>query len=350
MRFSTFLLLFYTILVAGCGDRSISEPKTSIAPFVKTVELVPAPATVLRLSGTVRARVESPLAFQVGGRIAVRLVDAGQKVQAGQALFQLDTRDLEQALIAARATFVASEAVLATIASDLARRHQLRQQYVISAQALEHAELAWREAKNSRDAAAARQAQARNALGYAQLQSPTSGVLIDVTGEQGQVVAAGQPVAMLAQAGAREVELYFPDHVTPPVMGEILLNNRDTVAIKLRETAGAVNMQGRTLRTRYTLNRPVAGLVLGSVVQARFLGAAVSSVIYSVPIGAIDERGKGAHVWRITEGRVESVEVLLLSLDGEHARIQGALAVGEHIAALGAHLLHDGMAVRKLAR
>ncbi len=350
MHFSSFLLLFYTILVVGCGEKSITEPKASIPPFVKTVELVPAPATVLRLSGTVHARVELPLAFQVGGRIAVRLVDAGQKIQAGQTLFQLDTRDLEQTLIEAQATFAARDAALASATSDLMRSRQLRKQQVINAQALEHAELAWREARNSQDAAVARQILARNALGYAQLQSPISAVLIDVTGEQGQVVAAGQPVATLAQDGIREVELYFPDHVTPPVMGEVLLNNGGAVAIKLRETAGAVTIQGRTLRTRYTLNRPVAGLVLGSVVQARFLGPTVSNVIYSVPIGAIDERGKGAHVWRINEGRVESVEVLSLSLDGEHARIQGALAVGEHIAALGAHLLHDGMAVRELAR
>lgn len=350
MRFFCFLLLWCAVLVSGCGNDSIPDSKDVLPPFVKSAELRKTPAAALKLSGTVHARVETPLAFQVEGRIASRFVDAGEKVHAGQTLFQLDARDLEQALMAAQAASAAAQAALASAKSDLARSHQLRQEYVISAQALERAELVWRESKAGQDGAAARQVQARNALEYARLQSPMSGVLIDVAGEQGQVMMAGQPVAILAQDGARDVEVYFPDYVTPPAMGEVLLYSGNIVPIKLRETAGAVEARGRTLRARYALEKPADELMLGAIVQARFRGATSPQATYSVPIGAIDERGKGARVWRVTKGKLESVDVSLLTLDSEQVQIQGALAEGDHIVVLGAHLLNDGMAVRELAR
>jgi multidrug efflux pump subunit AcrA (membrane-fusion protein) len=70
---------------------------------VRTTTIEPALGAAQGLSGTVRARVEAPLAFQVGGRILARRVDAGQTVRAGQVLFELDPADLEQAVRAAEA-------------------------------------------------------------------------------------------------------------------------------------------------------------------------------------------------------------------------------------------------------
>ncbi|MFN3432681.1 MAG: HlyD family efflux transporter periplasmic adaptor subunit, partial [Candidatus Sericytochromatia bacterium] len=63
----------------------------------------------------------------------------------------------------------------------------------------------------TRDAAQARLSQVRNGRAYAQLRTPAAGIVTEVTGQAGQVVAAGQPVATLAQAGAREVEVFFPE-------------------------------------------------------------------------------------------------------------------------------------------
>ncbi|HNR00395.1 MAG TPA: biotin/lipoyl-binding protein, partial [Trueperaceae bacterium] len=69
----------------------------------------PVGAAAQGLSGIVRARIEAPLAFQVGGRIIARRVDAGQAVSAGQVLFELDPADLEQAVRAAEADAAAAE-------------------------------------------------------------------------------------------------------------------------------------------------------------------------------------------------------------------------------------------------
>ncbi|HQR54492.1 MAG TPA: biotin/lipoyl-binding protein [Burkholderiaceae bacterium] len=65
-----------------------------------------------------RARVEAPLAFQVGGRIVARRADAGQAVGAGQVLFELDPSDLDQAVRAAEADVAAADTAWRTAQAD----------------------------------------------------------------------------------------------------------------------------------------------------------------------------------------------------------------------------------------
>ncbi|MNQ23936.1 Multidrug resistance protein MdtA precursor [compost metagenome] len=350
MRVSPLLLAVCVLFLTACNDTPEPAATAALPPFVKTVTVRTGAGTTLGLSGTVRARVESPLAFQVGGRIARRAVDAGQAVRAGQVLFELDTRDLAQSVGAAEADLAAANAALATAESDLARHRQLETQNFVSAQALERAELARREAQTRRDAATARLEQARNALGYGRLQAPAAGVLIDVTGEAGQVVAAGQAVALLAQAEEREIEVYFPEDVTPPEHGEVVADDGANLPLRLRETAGAVDPQGRTRRARYTVLEQPAALVLGAVLRTRFVAQDADASDFAVPIGALDERGQGPRVWRLREGRVVPVAVSVLALDGETARIRGPLAAGDRVVALGAHLLSEDMPVRELGQ
>lgn len=347
MRFLMLSLMLGACALAGC-ERAAAPQQDRPPPFVKTIAVHTSSEGQLGLSGTVRARVETPLAFQVGGQIAARRVDAGHRVAPGQALFELDRRDLEQGVRAAAADLAAADAALATALADLARNRVLQQQRFTSAQALERFELAQREAQTRRDAAAARLAQARNALGYGQLLAPAAGVLIDVIGERGQVVSAGQMVATLAQDGERELELHFPQGVLPPASGDAVLADGTTLPLRLREIAGAVDPQGRTRRARYTVQAPQEALVLGMVLRARFAAMAQEAGEFAVPLGALNERGEGPRLWRVEEGRVRAVPVTVLGTDGETARVRGPLAAGDRIVALGTHLLGEGMAVREL--
>jgi len=349
MRVSTLSFLIGMFSLTACSD--VPPPQADKAPpFVRTVKVTMGSQNEFGLSGTVRARVESPLAFQVGGRIALRRADAGERVAAGQVLFELDARDLEQGVRAAEADLAAAEAALATATADLARARQLQQRNYTSTQALERSELARREAQTRRDAVATRLVQARNALGYARLQAPAAGVLMDVVGEAGQVVGAGQQVALLAQAGERELEVHFPAGVTPPAEGEAVSTGGEVLPLALRETAGAVERQGRTLRARYTVRGAQDGWVPGTVLRTRFQTAVVDAGEFVVPLGAINERGEGPRVWRLREGTVGPVPVSVIATDGELARVRGELAAGDTVVALGTHLLIEGMKVRELAR
>ena len=100
--------------LAACSREAAPLAAQAAAPFVRTVAPRTAGGDSLLLSGTVRARQETPLAFQIGGRIASRHADAGDAVSAGQLLFRIDPRDLAAAAQAAAADEAAARAALAT--------------------------------------------------------------------------------------------------------------------------------------------------------------------------------------------------------------------------------------------
>ena len=335
--------------LAGCAEREPEAPSAAI-PYVRTTLPQPASGFVLGASGTVRAAVETPLAFQVGGRIVTRTVDAGQTVRRGDILMQLDPHDLDQAVAAAQAEQSAAASALATAESDLRRDKQLREQNFVSSAALEGTLLRRQEAQSRLDVAGARLAQALSARAYADLMAPANGSLIDVTGEPGQVVATGQQVAILAQDG-REVEVFLPDGLAAPATGQLPLPDGQILPLVLRELAGAVDPLGRTRRARYTIQSGGDSLVLGSVVSTRFdldtPDKANPIPVFSVPVAALDERGQQAQVWRVEDGKARAVPVQLLALDSQKARVRGLLTPQDDVIAMGTHLLREGMDVRR---
>lgn len=345
MRYLFAVLFSALTLLAGCSDAN-DAAALAPAPYVKTWAIRSGDHGALTLSGTVRARVESPLAFQVPGRIVGRFADAGQHVNTKAVVFRLDPSDFEQGVQEAQASLDAATAARRIAQDDLARHQQLLQHKAVSEQAAQQAELMLREAQARFGAAQARLKQARNALSYATLTSPSAGVLVDVTGEVGQVVPVGYPVAMLAHEGEREVEVYLPEGRTPPAQANLAGKNKDLV-LTLREAAGAVDPQSRTLRARYRLPDEAADLQLGSVVRLVFQPSADQPATFVVPIGAVSERGQGPQVWKLVEGKVVPVSVMLLSMDAETARISAPLQAGDVIVALGTHLLHEDMSVRE---
>lgn len=336
------------LLLTACQNEAPPQANTA-APWVLTQAVHANGHAGLELSGTVRARHETPVAFQVGGRIASRHVDAGQRIARGAPLFRLDPRDLEQAVQAADAERAAALSALRLAEADATRNQTLQAQAFVSKQALDRAELVVRETRARLDAAQALLQQARHARGYAALNAEGAGVVVSVTGEPGQVVAAGQAVAVIAHDGAREVEVFFPDGTPPPPTGEAQLADGGTLALTLRETAGAADPDSRTWRSRYRADAAAKtdALALGSVVRVHFSAPADDDTTLEVPLAALDERGEGARVWRVVDGAAQPVAVDVVALNAETARIRAKLAPNSRIIALGTHLLKPGMAVRE---
>lgn len=340
--------------LSACSRQDAQPAAATSAPWVRTVALEPAGAGQLLLSGTIRARHETPVAFQIGGRLLARHVEAGQSVKAGQLLFSLDGRDVAAGEQAASAQLAAAEAALATAQRELERQRQLVAQGFVSAQTLDRFELAQRDALSRLDVARAGATQARNARGYTELRAVRAGVITEVMAEVGQVVGAGQGLATLAQAGEREVEVHLPKAPPAPQQGRVEGAGGQSQAVQLREVAGAADPLSRTWRARYRLDagsQPEAW-PLGSVVRLQLgaPGAAPAGQDQQVPLAALDERADGPRLWRVVDGKAEPVPVKVIELGASQARIQSPLAVGDKVVALGTHRLTPGMAVRELAR
>lgn len=349
------LLITCLLILAGCTDPASppSPSPSTVAARVITHTLSADDTARYSLTGLLKAEKESPLAFEVNGRISMRYVNAGQHVQKGDLLFELDPRDLEKSVDSASAELAAATASLNTARNDLARHQELHAINAVSRQALERAQLVWHEAATRRKVALARLNQAQLALSHTQLKAPADGLIMQMNGEEGVVIASGTPVGVLAHAGNRDIEVNFPDTLSPPEYA-LLVTDQGQWPVRLRETSGTASRMGQTQKVRYAVPAEAPNVLLGSAVRVHFEnttvhpeGADTADPLFSVPIAAINERGQGAVVWRIEGQTVQPVPVRVLHTDQATARIQGPLKAGDKIVALGTHLLTPGQTVQE---
>lgn len=343
------LLCFFSgATLIGCS-KADSAAEVVKPTLVMTQAITQQQQSKLELTGVVKARVEIPVAFQVGGRIAKRLVEAGQLVKKGQVLYRLDPKDLTEALKVAEAGQAAAQASLDTASAELKRAQELLKKGFISAQGSEQAQLKFNEAKANLAKAKAQQQQAKHALSYAVLKASVDGVITEIYAEPGQVVSQGQRLAALATVQELEVEIQLPEQLPPPARASITLPTGD-IALSLRSAAGSADATSLTRQSRYQIAAPATAkqlLRLGQVLPVKLeLTSQVGEI--QIPIAALDERGQQPQIWQIVQGKAQPVAVEVVSLNSETAVIRTSLAHGTPIIVLGTHLLSAGMAVQEL--
>ena len=129
------------ILFAGCGGDEAQEaqaPKET-AMRVKAIKVLSTDAPfTLSYSGQVVDRDEVQVQSRVSGNVTEKYVKGGQDVVAGQALFKIDSRQYESAVLQAKANLAKSQTNLAKERVDLQRDEELWQSRAISEQTLDN--------------------------------------------------------------------------------------------------------------------------------------------------------------------------------------------------------------------
>lgn len=340
------------VLLVGCARETPPAPPVP-AVFVSTVRNDSGAASRL-LSGTVRPRVESDLAFRTGGKVVARQVDIGQTVRAGQVLARLDPTDMQLGVDAAAEQARAADVDAAQAASDAARFKRLLADGSAGA--------ADQERQQARaDTAAARRTQAqrqldlqRNRAGYAVLTAPFDGVVTALRFETGQNVAEGQTVLTLARPGELEVVVDVPEAVAPTLReykaSAQVVGLAGSVTLKLRELAPAAAAQTRTFRARFAIVAPPAGLRMGSTAELRLAREGMQPSA-ELPLSALLQAGGPLGVWLTDEktGALTRQPVQLMAQTTDTVRVAG-LADGALVVSVGAQKLDAGLKVRVVRR
>ena len=360
----THALLALPIVLAACGDKPSADPRTA-APLVETVLVQGATSTAPSFTGVIGARVQSDLGFRVQGKVVQRLVDAGQTVRRGQPLMRIDPVDLGLQARAASDAVTAARARARQAGDDEARYRDLVADGAVSASSYDQLKAAADAAKAQLSAAEAQYDVARNAAGYALLVADADGVVVDTLAEPGQVVGAGQSVVRLAHAGPREAVVQLPETMRPRLGSQAqatLYGGQAAGVARLRQLADAADRVTRTYEAKYVLDGQLADAPLGATVTLRLDADGSTDALRSgaqqagvpqagalqVPAAAVLDAGKGSGVWTVAgePAKVTWRKVDVLALGDDVARVTGQLKPGERVVALGAHLLHDGDAVR----
>jgi len=345
------MIALLAVALTGCGEAE--QPADPVRPAVTVTGMPGAAATRDVYSGEVRARVETDLAFRVGGKITARLVDAGARVKAGQALARLDPDDAKLAADAARAQIASSESDLALARSELDRARDLLARQFISPSAFDARSAAFKAAAARAEQTRAQAALSVNQQAYTTLVADGDGLVLSVAAETGQVVSAGQPVLRVAREGPMEVVISVPEgqvarfRAGQPVALSLWARPEAVFPGVVREVSGGADPVTRTFAVRVAAPKHPEGMRVGMTANVVTAPDAGGPIIV-VPLGALAKEGEASAVWVVDPktSRVATriVRVGMYREDG--ATIESGLAAGEIVVAAGVHKLRAGQLVR----
>jgi RND family efflux transporter MFP subunit len=348
--FPAAILAAASLLLAACSEaRPETEP---VRPVVQVETVRFAPDVIERTyAGVVRARYEADEAFRVGGKIVERLVDVGDRVEAGAVLARLDTVDLALQIGSAEAEVAAAGAAAAQTAADLDRARRLLAQNNMPTAEFEHRRLALEEAEG-RLARAERQLElARNQEAYATLRASAAGIVTSVAAEAGQVVAVGQPIVTIAQLDELEIEVAIPEAAVSGIEEAsasvtVWANGEERHPALLRELAPQADPAARTFDARFALGDGDFRLGMTATLT---LAHGTGDEVARLPLAALLDQGAGPSVYVVSPDNVlELRPVDLVRYASSSVVLAGGIADGDRVVTLGVNRLSPGTQVRTL--
>ena len=310
-------------------------------------------ATTRDYAAEVHARVESRLAFRVGGKITQRPVNLGDRVKDGQTLAQVDPADLRFGQDAARAALASAQVTYDQTALDYKRYQDLQKQGFISAADLERRNAGLQAARAQFDQARAQAGMQTNQAGYAALTADAPGVITAVFADVGSVVAAGTPVVSLAHDGPRDVVFAVPEDQLPvfrSLQGKAggvsvtLWGGNAAIAATVREVAAAADPATRTFQVKADLPNGAAELGQTATVHVQL---APADGKLRLPLQAVAGRANQSYVWLLDKASmtVREQPVAVLRPEGDNLVLDAGLKAGDLVVTAGAHVLTPGQHV-----
>ncbi|MFZ3323529.1 MAG: efflux RND transporter periplasmic adaptor subunit [Usitatibacter sp.] len=345
------LLAAVAITLAACGTpKATTDP---VRPVVAQRVTPGAAASRDVYSGELRARYETDLGFRIPGKIVARLVDAGARVTKGQVLARLDPEDAKLAAQGASAQLASAEADFTLAKSELARYQDLLAKKFISQSAFDAKQNAFAAAQAKVEQVRTQAAITSNQANYTNLAADADGVIVSVTGEPGQVVAAGQPVLKLAHAGEKEVVVNAPEgqlarfKTGQDVAIQLWADPAKPFHGRIREIAGGADPVTRTYAVRVSAIDPPSQAQLGMTANVVFNPSADSGIVL-LPLSALAGNDQKPAVWVIDPAtsrvKLRAVNVGQYREDG--VTIISGLNAGDVVVTAGVHKLRDGEPVR----
>lgn len=214
------------LLVAACDDQpqraaGAAPPPPAVTVVTLRQQEVPVTTTLPGRTAAYRVAEVRP---QVGGVLRERLFTEGERVTAGQPLFQIDPATVEAAVKRAEAALARAEATARAASGTANRYRSLAQAQAVSQQNLENAEASLRQAQADVMSARAALDTARIDLGFTRVASPISGRTGRSTVTPGALVTANQASALVT------VTQLDPIHVDVTQPSAALLQQRRDIA------------------------------------------------------------------------------------------------------------------------
>jgi multidrug efflux system membrane fusion protein len=336
------LVVLTSLVLAGChrAEAKPIETQSNETPIRVEDVQTSSSAPAIEATGVLAPREEVRMSFKIGGVIAGVAVEEGQRVQGGQVIARLDSREIDAHVAKAKSALDKAE-------RDLARTRNLYRDSVATLEQVQNATTGVEVAQSDYETARFNQR-------HAVITAPSAAVVLTRLGEPGELVGPGQPVLLLGNDAAGTIV-------------RVALSDRDAVRIRtgdraeatfeaipaqifagrVTQTAAAANAQTGTYTIEVSLAngpRGFNGLIGRARIQPSGQGA-----VRTVPIEAINEAdGAAAVVYALNADNVtvRRVPVRLGFISGDRIAVVAGLEHSTRIATTGSAYLSDGSRVK----
>jgi RND family efflux transporter MFP subunit len=346
------VLLVAALLLPACSRSSEPPPAaSSLTVTLAAADRRPVDREIVA-SGSVAAWQEMSLGVELAGiRVANVFVEPGDRVQAGQALVELDRRTLEVQARQAEASLDQARANAELAASQERRGTSLLERNLISTNDFEVLRANRARAAAQLVTAEAERDAARLRLGFATLRAPDAGVISARQVQPGQIVNGGGELLRLIRRGRLEwraevAETDLP-RLRPGAGVELRGPSGETVAGVVRAVSPAIDPQTRTALIYADLPQPGA-LRAGMFAEGRLKVGKAEVIV--VPRQSVVFRDGYPYVFVMGEGgKVLQRRIATGPSHGEFIEVREGLKAGERVVARGAGFLSDGDVVKVVA-
>ena len=183
----------------GTSGESASTPANTIKAEKITVQ------GEVTVSGTVAARHIARVASRINGYITEIKVDAGHKVERGDVLLKIDTKDLAEKEAQAAAALESARADLVNAKNDFERFKVLYEKQSVAKKDYDNALAKYEMAQAAESRAKAAVDEARTNLGYGTVTSPFSGVVADRAVNVGDLASPGRYLMSVYRPDSLEI-------------------------------------------------------------------------------------------------------------------------------------------------
>ncbi len=359
-------LLVLFVLAAAIGfilraseHRALAKETEALAvPSVVIVHpKVEAPQQELVLPSTLQAFTESPIYARTNGYLAHWYKDIGSRVQKGQLLADIETPEIDQELMQARAARDQADAQMKLAGISAKRYENLQKMDAVAQQETDDRTSAYVQGKANLAAATANVNRLSQLESFKHVYAPFSGVITKRNIDIGALINAGnsgpnQELFDIAKIDPIRVYIDVPEiyasSVHPGVHATIELASLSGQHFtgNVARSADAIDLATRTLRTEIDVPNPKGILLPGSYAQVHF-DLSIKTTRLSVPVNALLFRAEGMRAAVVgPDGKVHLKSVVIGRDYGTTLEVLGGLDPNDALILNPSDSLEEGQQVQ----
>lgn len=335
---------FSLLSLIGCkSDNNETESQTAKYVKVETVQNGSGNIEMV-FNGTIKEKSLVNLSFRVGGQIEAINVDAGDYVEKGQIVANIDNRDYNIQLQTNKAQYE-------QVKAEYERYKTLYEEGKLPANSFEKAESGYKMAKAAYE-------NALNQYNDTELKAPFSGYVYQKTAEDFQTIGAGYPVISLIDKSSFEVVIGVPENQINSVRKSknnfVTIKNANISDLPVQVLSiGEKTSRDGLFEVRFSFkNNPSINVSPGMSAEITMKCHTENNAMI-IPLSAVFNQDNSTYVWVYNPetSTINKKEVKLKSLASEgDIEIITGISIGDSVVTTGVNFLCEGQQVRPIQK